>query len=495
MSKKKQAIIIGSIVICVLVAALLVLLFLPKEDTIDQIQSEINEDMTTLIDENADDLVNLKITNESGEYEIEKLDDGTWGIAEFNGLPQVTSTFTEVKNRVSSLSATKTVIENAQDVEQYGLKDPEVKFEADFGDGKTYTISLGLETTDGLYCYGQIEGDPNVYAISAGAKDVLSKSKFDFLDTSVIPQYENQSEDTSPNISYLSIERPDLDKPIVLEVPPEDISFTTTDPLVMTSPVEIMIDIMALQDQFYNAFGLTADSVVAARPDEAELAEYGFDAPSSTLTITYGPDEEKKTIKAMTGKALDADGNVIEGDKTPYYYYMMTQDSELVYLVPTTYITWDTMQAKDLLSTMVTLPYIGDVESVDVTLDGEKHTLQVFQEQEETEDSDQPRTIFSFTLDGKEVDSTESKQFYQVLLASSVRDVNEQEVTQEPDMIIVYHMLDGKEDTLEYYLLDDMTLIISFNGSPAFVGRSGYIEKVKKEFTNLQEGKDVITDW
>lgn len=496
MSKKKKAIIIGVVVILLLVGALLLLLLLPESGGTANTESQVSSEEIKLITANASDLVELNVTNPSGGYNIVKKADGTWGVPEFEGLPETAAFFSNLRGVAATMTALKTVAEDPENLAQYGLINPEITVEADFGDGNGYTLLIGGSDPDGNYCYGQIKGEKTVYALSSTVRQYFTYSKYDFLEKTVIPQYANQSESTSPQLTYVKIERPDLNKPIILEVPPEGNSLNSSDPIMMTSPVESVIDLLTYQDEFYTLFGLTADKVVGARPTADELAAFGFDAPSSTLTMIYGPDEGKKTVNVMTGKGLDANGNVIEDGKTPASYYVMAEGGDLVYVVSASSLHWVDIQPKDLMSALILLPFIADVDTVDITIDGQAHVLDITATDVPAgEDSENVITEYSFTLDGKTVDSAESKHLYQLLISSYIQGINEAEVTQDSDLTITFHMLDGMQNTLDFYVLEDMTTVISLNGNKAYIGRPGYVEKIRKELNNLAEGKVVDIAW
>lgn len=496
MSKKKKAIIIGAVVVLLLVGAMLLLLLLPESGGTGDTESLASSEEVKLVSATASELVEMTVTNPSGGYTIEKKADGTWGVPEFEGLPETVAAFTDVRSVAATVAALKVVAEDPDNLAQYGLISPEVTVETDFGEGRGYKLLLGGSDPDGNYCYGKLEGENTVYAFSQTVKRYFTLSKYEFLESMVIAQYFNQSESTSPDLSYVKIERPDLNKPIILEPPTEASSLNSSDPIVMTSPVEGILNLDTYQDEFYTLFGLAADKIVSVRPTADELAEYGFDAPSSTLTMIYGADGVDKTVKVMTGKGLDADGKVIEDGKTPASYYVMAEGSELVYVVSASSLNWVDIQPKNLMSTLLLLPYIADVDAADITIDGKMHVLDISAWDVPVEDgSENMMKEYAFTLDDEAVDSTQAKRLYQLLLTSYIQDINETEVTKEPDLTITFRMLDGVQNTLDFYILEDMTTIIGLNGNQAYVGRAGYVEKLRKELNNLMEGKAVDVAW
>ena len=99
-------------------------------------------------------------------------------------------------------------------------------------------------------------------------------------------------------------------------------------------------------------------------------------------------------------------------------------------------------------------------------------------------------------MDGAATDEDMSRKFYQLLLSTGIQDVNltERELS-SPSMSITYHMLDGTSDRIDFYVLEDLTTIVSLNGNNAYIGRSGLVDKVGKELSNLLSGEAVETDW
>ena len=168
----------------------------------------------------------------------------------------------------------------------------------------------------------------------------------------------------------------------------------------------------------------------------------------------------------------------------------MKEGTNLIYVVASSSMSWVTVQPKDLLSTIAVLPYIMDVESLKLTLDGKDYVIGITKVSTEEETDE-----LEFTLNGKKAKEDPCKKFYQLLLSTAIQDINTEQPDGNPVMSVTYQYRDGRSEKLDFYVQKDLSTIVSLNGNMAYKGRSGLIDKVRKEVVNLQNGDAVDTDW
>lgn len=500
MSKKVKSILIGGVVLLVLVGALLALMLIPQEEANDENAILDGKELTTLVKESADDLQSIKVTNTLGEYTLSRLEDESFGIVELEGLPQLASAISNAKSGSASISANRTVEENCTNLSQYGLAEPQMRLQLEFTNGNKYDLSLGAITADGIYRYCIVTGEDTVYAVSKRGMEIYDIGIYDYLETTILAEYGADGE-TFPDIRELRIERSDWEKPFVIEEMSEDKPIITTDPLIITSPAISMINTTKLEDYIYSIFGLTATDVVGINPTEEELAEYGLNDPEATLQMVY--DEERTEVAFRLGKALDSEGNPVTGSKTPAAYYLMKEGTDIVYVVSVNDLPWMTMTQGTLVSTILTLPYLTNVGSIHLQLGGENYAINVKQLESETSDEESTANIpLEISINGTVVAEAEARRLYQLLLNSSVQGYISDEKAMEillkssnAHMNVAINLLDGTVETLSYWQEEDLNLIVGYNGTPAYTGRSGYIDKVAKELQNLLDGNAVDINW
>ncbi len=490
MSKRVKTIIIGAAVIVVLAAAVAVLLLLPKDSGETTSSQTVSSSTISLVSETSDTLESVKIKNSKDEYTIDLVGEKLWRIKELQDFTPNEANYSSVRNDVCSIAAMSIVEEDSQKLADYGLADPEIVVEAKFKTGTSYRIALGNLSPDGSRRYAMMLGqDKNtVYALPSTALSSASLTRNDYLDLTVVPAYTGTDDQTAPVPTQITIERPDLEQPIRLEKPAEEAvsSGGVTVGLKLISPVEALMNENWLEKSVIPLFGLTATSVAKANPGEADLAEYGFNTPK-TFTIQY---DQSSSFKLIVGNALDSDGKVTDSAKKAASYYVMKEGTNLIYVVASSSMSWVTVQPKDLLSTIAVLPYIMDVESLKLTLDGKDYVIGITKVSTEEETDE-----LEFTLNGKKAKEDPCKKFYQLLLSTAIQDINTEQPDGNPVMSVTYQYRDGRSEKLDFYVQKDLSTIVSLNGNMAYKGRSGLIDKVRKEVVNLQNGDAVDTDW
>ena len=491
MSRKIAAIVAGTLVIALLAGALIFLKTNPGPDV--SLPSGSETGGISLVEEDSSTLQTAKIKNPDDEYTIEKTGDNQWGIKALEGFPQESYRFSSTVVELSSISASEIIAEGSSDLGQFGLDEPSVQVELSFENGKSYSLSIGSDTPDGTGKYVAKTGESTVYMVASSLLSSVSYTRYDYLNLTVVEQETDEDGKTSPPaISSFRISRPDLAKPIVFEtVGYEYDTENTASTLRMTSPVNGLLNETAADKYIALVFGMQASRVAALNPSGEEMKKYGLDSPSSVLEIVYG--DKKLTLK--TGHGMDEDGNTVREAGAASSYYIMREGLNEVFVVAADSVSWIGLAARDLLSSSVALPYVTDVKSIDVTLEQKKHVIEIASSAPAEGASSQEEASQSYTLDGKKVDAKQGGRFYSLLLDTGVQDVNQKQPTGPSKASVVFHMKSGKDIKIEFFVEPDLTTIVSLNGNNAYIGRSGYIDKIARELDNLAKGNGVDTTW
>ncbi len=484
MSKKVKTIIIGAVVLVVLVGVLVVLqLTKEKPIDVDKLASEAQEEFVTLINGPDSNLEYIHIKNEKDDYIIDRQAEERWGIKDIMDYEQTYYLYTETVAMGCNVVASSVIEENSSDLSKYGLINPSLVFEVKFKDSPAKSVSVGSLSTDGKIRYGCETGKNTVYAFPSTAFGNLFYSRYDYIDKVVVPGLESDQVKDIPIVNEMSVSRPDLEKPIVLTQFKEgelSENASTQATLYLSSPVRALISETPAQEYVYGNFGIVAETIVTAKPTEAQLKEFGFDKPTSEFMIRYN---DTTKVKVTTGKAITSKSEIVS-------YYALREGTDQVYIVKATDMKWMNFQVKDILSSIVVLPHILDLDSIDATLEGKTNAIKYIRGAD-------PKDVNAFkaTLNGKDVDVSNAKAFMQLCQLTSVQNINKIEPTVEPIAQIKYNYLNGKSDLVEVYVLPDLTCIVSLNGNKAFTGRPGYVDKLIKEMKNLTNGKTVDLDW
>ncbi|WMJ22135.1 DUF4340 domain-containing protein [Paludicola sp. MB14-C6] len=494
MSNKIKAIIAGGCVLLLLVAVLVVLV-LTKKPAKEENPNSQEKNYITLVKETVDSIESLKIKNEKDEYTISKQGENKWGIKEIMEYPQAYHLYLETLGQAQSVTALEVIEKDATDLSKYGLLNPKLTFEVKPKNKPVIVIHVGEKSSDKKATYIRVGDQKTVYVASTDAFTNLYYDRYAYIDKVLIPGLESDEVKDIPKIDKMSVTRPDLEKPIVLEKFAEgelSANAATQASIKMTSPVHALISETPAQDLVYGNFGIIAESILKGNPTKEDLVKYGFDKPTSVFELKYNG---TSSVKITTGKGIECkheEGEDLTGHTHQIVsYYAMREGINQIYIVKASDLRWMKMQPKDILSTVAVLPHILDTQSIDVTLNNKKNTI-AFQL-----NKDKPKDVneITATLNGSKADINNAKAYFQCLQLTAIQDINKVQPNKAAAATVQYNYRNGKKDVVEIYVLDDRTCIISLNGNNAFVGRAGYVDKLVKELANLEAGKTVDTDW
>lgn len=498
MSKRIRTLVIGGAVLVVLAGLTVALLLWPAKEEEVLVESSSSTAITIASIE-SDQLQSAVIRNEEDEYTIELVGEKLWRIKDIQDFTANEGRYASTRNDLTTVTAMEIIEESCTDLSKYGLDSPAQEVNASFKDGTSYHIALGDVSPDGSrrYALRLDETNNTVYGLSSTALGSASLTRYDYLDTTIVRGI--TAEDGSavqPVLNGVTITGNYLDTPIVIEeMTANDTDLVSNmDALKMTSPVKSLLDMDWITKSISPLVGLTASAVVKANPTAEDLTAYGLAQPYMTIDLKY---EKTSSCKLLIGAGTDAEGNPAKFAKDIVSYYVMKDGTDLVYAVAKESLPCAGAQPKDVLSTLITLPNIAIVDKVEVLLDGTNHVLEIIQTpNEDPEKADDPnQNKYTFRLDGKEVKDDISRKFYQVLLGTSIQDVNTAKPTGSPTLTISYYQNTGRVDKVEFYVESDLTTIVALNGDASYIGRSGMVEKVRKELVNLQNGEMIDPDF
>ncbi|MFZ2539275.1 MAG: DUF4340 domain-containing protein [Oscillospiraceae bacterium] len=496
MSKKVQAIIAGSIVIVLLVAAIAALVLTQKSESTDKELPSSQNGLISLIEGVAGELEYVTVKNKNDEYKIELLGENKWGIKALDGFVQTDTMYNETVESLNLVYASSIIEENCTDLAKFGLDSPSLVTEIKYKGKDGYKFTLGDISPDGYSRYAIKTGQKTVYALSTSSFSALLQTKFDYIVKAVIPALEvgEDGKPLAPALDAVKISRPDMAKPLILEkykageLTENAISSTG---LKMTSPVNAMVNETNVQDKIFSLFGLAASGVEAINPTAQDLTKYGFDKPTSTLEMTYN---QTSSIKITTGSGVECKhevGEDLTGHKHQItHYYAMREGTNIIYTLTKDSVTWMNMQPKNLMSSIAVLAPVLDIDSVNFKIGNEEYKINYIKAADKTDTKE-----ITATVNGKKVDADSAKKLLQLFYSTSIQDVNTMIPTKPANASVTYNYTNGKTDIVEFFVLEDRNIIISVNGNNAFSGRSGYVEKMIKEVKNLVEGKPIDTGW
>lgn len=493
MSKKIKTIIWSSIALVVLIAVTLVLVFTAPNEEKDT-GSDVSVKSISLIKEERTNLESLYIKNELDEYTIELVGEEMWRVRDTMDFKQTSYMYDETVTGISTFSAIEEIEENCDDLSRYGLSDPKLTFEVKYKNGNSYAFNVGLPTADRTYYFLNKKGENTVYTVTASSISNLMRTRYSYLDATILEGFDEEDPDAVPTINRVEITRPDLKTPIVIDKATEgELGDTLIQQsyLVMREPQFALLAESKTETVIYDNFGLSAAGIVKAKPTEEDLKKYGFAEPTARFSMTYN---DNSTVVLTLGYGFNAEDGFDEEKKTPASkidtYFLMREGVNQIYTVSADKIAWKDTLPRDLIASSIILPNIVDIEGFGVTAGGKQYDI-AFDPGEDVSDSSK----YEATLNGKDVDMEQARQYLQLMMLTSAQDVYDTIPTGDPQITLVYRYRDGHTSTVKVFVSEDNTTILTLNDKTAFVGRSGFVNKVIKESEKLEAGKPLDIEW
>ena len=268
------------------------------------------------------------------------------------------------------------VIENVTDYAQYGLDEPECTLHLATSE-RSYDIKMGDFSTMDEQRYISI-GDGNVYLVGEDPIDYVDSSLSTMILHDDTPGFEKVVDITFAGSENYTIVR--TNESTNTYDPEDDIYFVERDgktvPLNTASVKTFLNTITSLDLLTYATYNATAE----------ELKTFGMDKPMLSVTVnyTYTNDDDETVsdtcvihISENPEERAASDANVAEGNTaTAVTKYVRIGDSQIVYTMDDTDFailkaaSYDDLRHKTL--------FWGDfeiVKQIDITLEGEEHSI------------------------------------------------------------------------------------------------------------------------
>ena len=225
MKTKIRFIIIAGVVLLLLIGGVVALkLTAPAEEETEDTTEVVETSL--LYDKNPDDITSVTIKNAVSEYKVERVGkDGVyvWTVFEYSDAPSNTSFINTIVTNAATMTAQKTVAENAEDLSIYGLSEPQAEYRVEFDDSdktvKEICIGASVPGTSSTV-YACFKGENTVYTVKASDINCFLQDKTNCVNKTVYTAYVSADEEDTTDythISKITISRKDIDYDIVLE--------------------------------------------------------------------------------------------------------------------------------------------------------------------------------------------------------------------------------------------------------------------------------------
>ncbi|MCD7945212.1 MAG: DUF4340 domain-containing protein [Clostridiales bacterium] len=476
-----------STTLLILLGVLLVLIVATTAATLLNPDNQVEEVETVYL---LSDLDTDAVTGLSWTYDGETVsltsDGESWTDADDDSFPLDESYPESMVSALAEVTVTKTIEEPAE-LSEYGLEEPACTVTVTV-DGEETELLIGDENTlDGGYYLSN--GDGNVYIVDDSLLSTFTYSLYDLIemetlpDLSAIRQVTVDAETQTLDIYYL-----------------EDSGLAYSDDytwFLLDGEGYLTLDNDTTEALLDYVQSLSWESCADYNADEDELADYGLDEPTVTVTVAY-----TETVQVDTGET-DDDGEAIyetdERDATfvleigdyceGEYCYARIADSQMVYLIDADvcdvllYTGYDDLRPDDIL-----LMDWDTVTSAEITIDDVTYTVE--RTTQEVEDEDGETTEETVWLqDGEEVDIEGTLDDLNDLTATDSDD----SATPERSAIasFTFHRnTDAYQTvTLTFYQYDSSSCLVELNGETRLFCDREAVEDIADELVSILTGE------
>lgn len=342
-------------------------------------KEEIKNSDEVVLQIDTDSVDSLSWENESGSFSFHK--DETWVYDEDSAFPVDEEKINEPLEQFQEFGASF-VIENAEDLSQYGLTDPVCTIQIGTAD-QDYTITLGDYSTMDSERYVSI-GDENVYLVQNDPLDYFDAQLSDVIKNDEVPSFDEVSEirvsgDTDYQINYEE-ESADTYRE-------EDVYFT------QINDANTPLDTSAIDGYLQTLEGLDLSEYMTYNATQEDLETYGLADPEMTVQIDYTTvDEEEKEVSgtfvlsvsrdpdeqttAQTEEEATEETDETDAEEEEITAYARVGESPIIYKITTDdYKALMASSQDDFRHKEVVPADFADISQLDIALEGETYTI------------------------------------------------------------------------------------------------------------------------
>ena len=499
---KKSTKLVSAVVVLAVLGGVYVGLntYVSKEEKTESSSEE--ESKTEVFSVKTDDIKSLGFIVDKKAVTFEKKDD-SWVKEDETDFPVNQTTLDSAASAIETVEADR-VLEDVEDLTEYGLDSPSNTITVDTDDGTT-KFNIGDENTStNQYYISKDDDDSTVYVVAADTVSPFMNSLYDYA----------QGEDF-PTIDSSTVKKVQVSEDKDSYVLEENSDGATWDVSGDGSSDKESADTTAAGNVTSGLGSFAFDQFVNYNAED--LSQYGLDKPYATITVDYQEEvEDDSTDSTESGendstasesdsessdttdtdsssedadsaddKASAEDSSADSADSTDASddsdssedSKTTTVDKQLVIYVGdeagdgSRYVTVDNKQIytmstdtlsavidktpSDLWSLIVNYLSVKNLDQLQVTYGETTNTVNVSRETSTDDDGNEKETT-TYQLDGKEIESTTFTTFYNKLInmAGQKRLTEAYTPAADPEMTAVFTDSDKNQTTVTFYTYD-----------------------------------------
>ena len=437
------------------------------------------------------------IKNAEGEIKVKLLekaneDEGTSNTYTLEGFDDVnvnTSMVGTLVNNGNGMESSALIAENCTDLAKFGLDKPEVTVEFTYESGNVRKFFIGDQTPSSSDYYVMADGSNTVYTAAMSTLSNYHKAVKDFIENTVL---ESPSEEETPRIDKLTIEREDLDYDIVLEYDKnseDSYSGGTSSTHKMTSPVEAFLSGDKSGTIVSGMFGLSSKDIYEVHCKESDIAGAGLN--ESFCKVTMKCDNGKSYTLLLSEYFTDDNG-----EKS---CYAMLENSNVIYILSESNSQWLTVMPNDISSRIMIASYVWNVRDLSVKCsDGSSAEFKAELLAKDKEPKDMKAEDFKITKDGEEFDAERYRKFYAFIISANAEElaIDAPAPEGEPMAEVTFtDSYDNKKYTYQFYDDSMMKVLVTVNGEPRYYSSKAFVNTLMGNIKKLDTSEEFVTTW
>jgi hypothetical protein len=218
----------------------------------------------------ADDVEEVEIKLADGETAKVQKTDGTWRLVEPAQAPADETEITSITSSLAGLEVQRVVDANAGDVKQYGLEPPRISVAfRSKGQKDVRRVQFGEKTPTGGDLYARVPGEKRVFLVSSFLDSTFNKTPFALRDKTIL-KIDRQKAD--------GLEFSEGSTTIQLAKKGSE--------WMLVKPIGARADFAAVESALERVG--SAQMVGITEESATNLAKYGLDKPTATITVAMG---------------------------------------------------------------------------------------------------------------------------------------------------------------------------------------------------------------
>jgi len=405
---------------------------------------------------------------------------------------------TSMLNAINDINADRIIMENPENLADYGLEAPAATVSVNLADGSVVTIKIGNKAGASEGYYGMVNEDGIVYLLP-----IEMGTAFQYTDLEMTSVAESP-EITAENINYISIDIRDGEY-YELKYSDEAKLDNTGSSMYSWEILKpygsgYMADSSKVSEIQANYTSFNYTGCVDYQADDLSL--YGLDQPAATITIGYYVERTEELEEAETDPETGEEitektyydpyeyqvsiGNLTEEGE----YYTKIDGSDAVYTIAAS--TIDPMLTIDVFSLMnpyVLIPNIDAVDHIEANIQGKVYTMDIEYTTTKNDDGEE-ETTGTYTFEGSEIEEDTFKELYQKIISATYdAECNESVAADSntPYMTLTFHLFGEQERTLtaSYLPYDDSFCLVRKDENNSFFVDKRVIEDIAAAITGF----------